>query len=381
MEAGTGRAAHYYPCFDGVRALAALSVLVFHAALFTGTFHGSLGNYLINLDAGVWVFFVASGFLLYRPFVQAHFSRERRPNVARYFLRRGARIYPAYWVALLVMTVVLGEATLHGTANAIRHATLTQSYVGGRPADLFAGLPQAWTLVVEVSFYVFLPCFAYLVVLASRRCSAVAVELGGLAVLMTVGVAAVLWASFGHPPLAVLVLPTHLPAFALGMLLAVLVSRPWGAGVAAALTWAGRRPWLWWLLAAAAFVAIPLVFGRTTVKPGPGQAAELDLCRTVIGVCIVVPAVLGDQGAGLMRRFLRARWMVFLGVISYGIYLWHYNIVVIAQRDWLGYKPDGGNAAVVGVLAFAATVVVAAASWYLIERPLIRLVHRRARRA
>jgi peptidoglycan/LPS O-acetylase OafA/YrhL len=382
MEAGTGRAAHYYPCFDGVRALAAVTVLVFHAALFTGAFRGSLGDYLINLDAGVWVFFVASGFLLYRPFTQAHFSGERRPSIPNYFLRRGTRIFPAYWVALFVMTVVLGEATVHGTRNIVRHATLTQRYFGNQLADVFAGLPHAWTLVVEVSFYVFLPCFAYVVVLGARRCSAVAAELGGLALMFVVGVGAVLWASFGDPPQAVLVLPAHLHVFALGMLLAVLVSRPWGAGVTAALAWSGRRPWLWWLLAAAVFVAIPLVFGRASgVKPGPGQALALDLCRTAIGACIVVPAVLGDQGAGLIRRFLRAPWMVFLGVISYGIYLWHYNIVVIVQRDWFGWRTETGNAVMVSVVVFAATVAVATASWYLVERPLIRLVHRRARRA
>lgn len=378
-EAGTGRAGHYYPCFDGVRALAAVGVLVFHGAEFTGALGGSLGDYLINLNAGVWVFFVASGFLLYRPFADAHLNGERRPNLRDYFLRRATRIYPAYWVALFVTTVVLGEATVHGTRNAVLNATLTQFYFRNQ---LFAGLPHAWTLVVEVSFYLFLPCFAYLAVFGARRWSAVAAELGGLAALIAVGFAAMLWGSFGDPPQAVLVLPAHLHVFALGMLLAVLVSRSWGAGVTAALAWAGRRPWLWWLLAAAAFVAIPVVFGVAFgEKPGPGQAVALDLCRTAIGACVVVPAVLGDQGAGLIRRFLRTPWMVFLGVISYGIYLWHYHVVVIVQRDWFGWKPFTGNAVMVTVVAFAATVAVATAGWYLVERPLIRLAHRRGRRA
>src|SRR4051794_28133520 len=96
--------ARRFPLFDSLRALAAILVLSTHAA---GPAHAAdpgafVRPFAVRLGAGVAVFFVISGFLLYRPFVHARVAGEKRPGFGSYALGRFLRIYPAYWVALTV---------------------------------------------------------------------------------------------------------------------------------------------------------------------------------------------------------------------------------------------------------------------------------------
>ena len=101
-----------FPLFDSLRAIAALSVLTFHVAAIAGALErGFAGDVLAMLSRGVILFFVISGFLLYRPFVAARAPRAGpRPSTARYARRRVLRIVPAYWVALTVLAVFPGIA-------------------------------------------------------------------------------------------------------------------------------------------------------------------------------------------------------------------------------------------------------------------------------
>src|SRR3954453_13942377 len=93
-----------FPLVDGLRAVAALSVLVTHTAFLSGfNGHGLLGGITARLDVGVALFFVISGFLLYRPFVAARMGGRGGPRAGLYFRRRALRILPAYWLALTVL--------------------------------------------------------------------------------------------------------------------------------------------------------------------------------------------------------------------------------------------------------------------------------------
>ena len=107
-----------FPTFEGLRALAAVAVLVFHAATFTTTLAGEsrgpaeLGAWIQNLNVGVSLFFVLSGFLLFRPFVLAHLTGAAGPATRPYLLRRLVRIFPAYWVALFVTPAEPGSPSV-----------------------------------------------------------------------------------------------------------------------------------------------------------------------------------------------------------------------------------------------------------------------------
>src|ERR671921_757460 len=130
------------PALDGLRAVAAIAVLLTHVAFRTGqTQAGAGGAVLARVDAGGAGFFVLSGFLLY-PAAQP---------LRRYALRRAARILPAYWLLLAVVSVT-------GSVPAA-YWWLGQGY-GTEP--LAGPLTQTWSLVTEVAFYAVLPGLAAL---------------------------------------------------------------------------------------------------------------------------------------------------------------------------------------------------------------------------
>ena len=145
-----------YPHIDGLRAIAALSVVVFHIGFVAHASHAGFVNGLRSQAlSGVTVFFVISGFLLYRPFVAANWN-ARRTDVAEYAKRRARRILPGYWAVLVVIGFLGLPGAVFG-AHWWEYFTFLQIYDN---ASLFGGLAVAWTLCVEVSFYALLPIYA-----------------------------------------------------------------------------------------------------------------------------------------------------------------------------------------------------------------------------
>src|SRR5258705_9063723 len=99
-----------FPHIDSLRAIAAIAVLGTHAAIFGGADGpgSTSGHYAQRLEVGVAIFFVISGFLLYRPFAAARAAGAAPPATGAYAWRRGLRIVPAYWLALTVSALILG---------------------------------------------------------------------------------------------------------------------------------------------------------------------------------------------------------------------------------------------------------------------------------
>ena len=98
-----------FPLFEGMRAIAALAILVSHVTAVTGyNFTGTFGRYTSRMTIGVALFFVISGFLLYRPFVAARFDLAPPIRIRDYLRRRALRVVPAYWLALTVLAATVG---------------------------------------------------------------------------------------------------------------------------------------------------------------------------------------------------------------------------------------------------------------------------------
>jgi len=374
----TGRPANRIGGVDGVRALAALAIVLTHTAYNSTAAAGRAGPWLSQLNSGVFVFFVISGFVLYRPFVAAHLTGRPTMGFRLYCERRVFRVYPAYWLALFVL-VLVGQATFTNGRSEVANILLVQGYF---PSATLQGIQQSWTLVIEVSFYLFLIFYAACIARLGRTHTR-HVELAGILVLLAIGVAGQLWFAIGSPPTVVTVLPANLAAFGIGMLIALArahvdsCSEPgprWA-------TVAGRSAGLSWLLALGCFVAVVEGLGveaRTSL--GPWASFTRYFLFVLMGALLLLPFAFGTERGGIIRAAVSSRPIVFLGTISYGIYLWHFGIMKIIHDDWLDLGPAQGSFLVVTGLTLAVSIVVASLSWFLLERPLVRLTHARSRR-
>ena len=139
---------------DGIRGLAAVAVVVTHVGFQSGaSFRGMPGAFAARAEIGVAIFFVLSGFLLYRPFAAAHASSGSTPAVGSFLWKRALRIFPAYVVVLAVVLLVSagGEPVCAWSAPTCSCCRPT------RPASCSPSWLECWTLSTEVAWYLFLP--------------------------------------------------------------------------------------------------------------------------------------------------------------------------------------------------------------------------------
>jgi len=349
---------------DGLRGLAALGIVVLHVWMFDhGDVHGgfdprSAQDMAINeLRLGVVLFFVLSGFLLYRPFLAAAHGERPFPAPRAYARRRAARLLPAYWFALAGSFVLLGwlDHPLRATAGELPVFVLFgQNYLAETAKHLD---PPMWSLAVEVSFYAALPLVGYLALRAGPRRSTQLALCGGLALAGLAYTA--LSVTRAWPWTATATLPIHLTEFAAGMAIAVLLHRR-------ALS---RRTGLALLAAGAALVAGDALWHELAGSAGTAQRVLRDL-PAAIGFALVVAAV---AGAPLRSRALVAAPVRALGTISYALYLWHY-LAIMYLRARAAWPADMAEAL---ALTLTLTLPVAALSWFAIERPALRWARRR----
>jgi peptidoglycan/LPS O-acetylase OafA/YrhL len=381
------RARTRFPLVDSLRALAALGVLATHAAAPAGLYGGAseLGRFAARLDVGVALFFLISGFLLYLPFCRARVEGRPQPHTGAYAWRRFLRIAPGYWVALTVIALVLSLPGVFTASGIPTYYGLAQAYqvdtIGG-------GMAQAWSLTIEVAFYAFLPLFAFAMsrLRGTTPAARVRSEFAAVGVLIAVGIAYKLVVLSQADPDAVritpalLALPAYLDQFGLGMLLAVAtVALAGRERLPRPLALVESRPWVPWALAAVAFWASATQLGIDTAFFSAVDRQQYflrHLLYAVVGLGMLLPAVFGDAHRDPIRRLLSTRTLVYLGTISYGIFL--YNLLVVVKLD------DWGFGAHLPVYAYpwwlaavlAVTTVIASVSWYGLERPLLGLKNR-----
>lgn len=396
--------ADYFPCLDGLRAIAVLAAVTQHVGYVSAYGNGSsvAARLVRHMEFGPAIFFMLSGFLLYRAYAMSAYD-ERSPIALREFFRRRAlRVLPAYWVALTILLVPAWFGVPHGSpGDVVRLYTLTHVY---SERGFFLGMQQSYTLAVEVAFYAMLPVYAW----ALRRLSAgrdpatrVRFELAGCAVLV---VAAAAWRAFVYnttvlPRVADHWLPGYLDVFALGMATAAL--HAWK-------TRTGRRvpvlerlaelPELCAALAVACFLVVTLAldipFGPVPtcarrLPDIPCVSSTSDQLRTWLQALsaffLLIPAAFGDQSRGLFRRLLRWKPIVFLGLVSYGVYLWHEGFILHARdgtASGLFSGAFGGQFLPMLIVTLALSTFVASISYEALERPILRLkAPRRALRA
>ncbi len=382
-----------FAALDGYRAVAAIAVVVYHVS---GANFSTMGttlsaralNGLGNL--GVTIFFLLSGFLLFRPFVESHLRDTPAPNLRRYLRHRLLRIFPAYWLVLTAMLIVLPKSRMLDPTRPLTvdqylsYYTLTMNM---RPSLVFGGLAVAWTLHLEVAFYLLLPLIALGIraVLGRRAFTAwqrMRANLIGLGILFTM---ATLYRLVVLPNFERTLdtqdhwLFNYLDWFALGMLLAVGVAwKDVGGRLPAVIERAASSTTACWV------ACIPLyVLYIYTSQEGPnlkalestGEMFMRFLVSGVIALVLLLPVTIGERRRDPIRRALSSHVALYLGTISYGIYLWHTVV-----RDLLLNNTTTGAARVPHAPSFwilfpetlGLSIILASASWFLLEKPLMR---------
>lgn len=375
-----------FPCFDGLRAIAALLVIVVHVAFQAGvTTRTAAGAYTARGEMGVAVFFVISGFLLYRPFVAARFAARGQPEAGGFLIRRFLRIFPLYWVALVVTLVVVSDSQIgvHGFGGLVQCLLLVQGY---QAEWTMQGLTQAWTLNVEVAFYLSLPLYAWLLGRRQRQPRAqLRVELAAAAGLFAAAkVIHRVMIPVGDGPLDGwnVWLPVWWDLFAIGMALAIVSA--WYAHEGRRPGWAdvpGFATGCW--LAAAFFYWVSSKHAGLPLSPLFDPTVSQDMNRHLyyglFGLFLVLPAVFGNPARGWVRPLLASRPMAFLGLISYGLYLWHAAVIEVVMR-YAGWQLWNAPYLPFFVAVLLGVVAVSTLTYRLVERPCIALSRDWARR-
>ena len=349
-----------YDAIAGLRAVAAATILIHHFLLVHTSVAGTL-RYAHHLEVGVPIFFVISGFVLWLPWVDVAPAAINVRAVTRYARRRVARIVPAFWMALSLAVV----------------ARLSTGPIGDQPwtyygflqvysmHTYFNGLSPAWSLGPEVTFYIVLPLLAVAAIrLGSKKSIAV-----GIGIFIGAFVFRYISISDGAPALS-FTLAATIDWFVLGMVLASVTVRT--PGLVAKLNPS---------VALATAVALVVLMGLLRLPWGvlsnndhPTAAGWLTahLIYGVIGLLACAAAVSAeDRTAGLVPRMLRNRGVLWLGTVSYGIYLWHVPaIFAVSKLVAHGWLPQAAPVQF-GFVAVG-TVAVASASWMLLERPILR---------
>jgi peptidoglycan/LPS O-acetylase OafA/YrhL len=384
IVAGQARQATRFGGLDGLRAIAALSIVVHHVGFDSGsTFRQPMMPFLGRADVGVPIFFVLSGFLLYRPFVARLLDGGTAPASREFLAKRFVRVFPAYWVALTLM-LILGGIAVRGPVGYFFSFTLLHVY---HPSRGISGITQSWSLATEIGFYLILPFWHRMTVRLSKRRSD---DHRAVVALLAIGLLYV--SSLLFRTLVGLTRPSfakitpqwfvaQCDIFALGMVLAV--GHAWSQRnprVAEFTHGLSQRVGLWYLGALGAFW-----FAATQLELSVGletSTVSHEMIRQffygIIGVALVLPMAWGGGLPSRIGRLLNSALMTFLGTISYGIYLWH-QFVFIKIRKLFGWPVFDGHFWPLLAGAVFGSTAIAALSHRFIEQPLSRLVSRRLR--
>lgn len=328
----------YRPDIDGLRALAIVPVLLFHAGFSTFS-----GGYV-----GVDVFFVISGFLITSILLKDIHNSSY--SIIDFYERRIRRIFPALFSVILFVLLVAPFALLPDDYNFLPKEVagallFVSNIVSWRKSGYFSSdaeerpLLHTWSLGVEEQFYIFAPIILFFIIVKLKRKPDL--------FLLGIFAASFLLSIFltgPKPSAAFYLLPSRTWELMAGSLLALnRVAKP-------------RSALLNELIALAGFAAIVgSVFLFNAKTAFPGYAAALPVFGSV---CIIFAAQ-----QTLVGKLLSLKPVVFIGLISYSLYLWHWPLIVFF-RNWNLLMDSSGRWLVVAV-----SLVIATLSWRFIERP------------
>jgi peptidoglycan/LPS O-acetylase OafA/YrhL len=392
---------------DGLRGLALIAVILVHVIIILPKDRDVITLPMLILVQlgrhGLTVFFVLSGFLIFRPFVTAIIRDRSRPPLREYLRNRVLRIWPAYLVILTLATIVLPWGIVSQRGNCppvdtgctdqvigrltspgeiIANLTLLQGWF---PSTAFTGLGVSWSLVTEVGYYVIVPALGALGVLVARRTSRVTAALVPGFLLLLVGIVGrwsthLAWIAagnnddipFGPTWYAVInrSVVGQADTFGLGMIAAVVVV---SASTLSDKGVRNLRRGAWGLL----LVAPVVLIGFMLSGPTSGEAAtEFMAVEAAALICLMLLPNRDKVSDGIVRAFDLAL-PTKLGEYSLSWYLWHYPVVLWfhAHGEWMHFT-SLPTLALALVIVCAPISVLAYLTYNYVEQPAMRLKRR-----
>jgi len=347
----------YMPGLDGLRALAVMAVIAFHEQL--GFAPGGL--------LGVGVFFTLSGYLI-TDLLLSQWRASGRMRLGDFWLRRARRLLPALFVMLAVVTAwvtIADRARLASLRGAVAAAATYSSnwYLIVTNSSYFARfappqpLDHLWSLAVEEQFYLIWPWLLLLGILAIRRRPAAVgwLALPTLALAAASTVAMLMLYQPGYDPTRVY---EGTDTRAAGLLIGAALAMVWSSGRAAR---AGRTAGRALDVPAFAGLAVIAVMIWRVGQYSPFLYRGGMVLLSLATAAVVAGAAVPGTWIGRILAWPPLRW---LGVRSYGIYLWHYPVIVLTSPR--GAVEDLPRAAA----QTAATIAIAALSWRFVEEPV-----------
>jgi peptidoglycan/LPS O-acetylase OafA/YrhL len=345
---------------DALRAIAALMVLVYHAALVSDaqyddsrfqTLFGPLpGQAFAAAGRGLYIFFVLSGYLIARPFVRALVAGTALPPLRRYARNRLLRIVPAFWVVFTVTLLVAGPAG-RPLGDVLAVYGFAQSLHESPTSDLIV---QGWTLGVELTFYALIPVAAALALPLLSRLPGPATR--RVVIVLVTLIAAIATTKVPDPGTFHRTIVTLLWAFCPGVILAALEPAQPSA--------LGRR---WVELTAFAAPAL-LVFAVWLIFRPP---AFVGGAAIGCGLFVAAPLLL-QRVCGRRWRLVPWRPLSWTGERSYGIYLIHWGVLLLLRPLLQDDAHPWRSVLLLLAAAVPATVALAALSFSAVEQPFLR---------
>ena len=358
------------PALDGLRAVAVIIVVLYHAWLFVPGIEHIIPNWQAHQypitygRTGVQLFFVLSGFLLTLPYARWIFGLQSQPSPRMFYKRRILRVGPAYWVSLTLIFLA-GSITLANVGNYLLHLL----YASNATFDTAMGFNVVyWTMSVEVQFYAVLPLLAWVLFKLAHRWSPARAAVIFLAGLVLISVASDM-IDHTHKLSFPYISTLFIGPFSLLFHIAVF-----GSGMLCALAYVylkqiarlGEfRPVLVRRLGTGSLIGGVALALLVVYKPG----AHLHYEELLMGFAYAGILFGLLFGPPLARRPFESRPMRFVGLISYSVYLWHVPIMN-AIDPLLPVTTSVFEMCLVRFLVgFALTIVVAYISFQLTERP------------
>lgn len=349
QEGSPGR--DHRPALDGLRALAVLSVIAYHLG----------STWLPGGFLGVDLFFVLSGFLITSVLLDA-LSRTGRIDYAAFYTRRTRRLLPAFlllvltlcgWAAFVAEPSEIGDlrgaalAALFYVANWFFIAT-GQSYFADQLGP--SPLEHTWSLSIEEQYYLVWPA---LLVLLVRRLPTRALTLCLIVVIAGSALTMAWLYSPSDPTTAYFSTFARLHELLIGSLLALAIHK--------GLRVPQRFRWTSWIALGGIVLSFALMNDTTAFYYQGGS-----VLFSLAAAWLILGLGTGPADAPPIR-FLTGKPLVWIGLISYGLYLWHWPLIVL-----LTPASTGLTGAPLTLLRLGLTVSIAGASYYLLEQPIRR---------